>query len=316
MDKCADLLPDYLRFVKGVVDTPDVSLNISREMLQQTRELKVIAKNLDKKVRGALEKMLKDDREKYEKFWKAFGTQLKYGVVSNYGMDKDSPEGPAALRLLRRREGHHPEGVCGPDARGPAVYLLRLRRGRRKLAKLPQAERILDAGYEILFLTEDVDEFCMQVLGTYSEKQIKSINAEDALPETEEEKKAAQEKAEAGKAVLDFLKETLGDKIKEARISKILKSHPVCMVADGPMSLEMEKYLKKQNADMEGLRAERVLEVNPDAPVFAALQQAMESDPEKARKYAELLYCQALLIADLPLEDPSAYTDLVCSLMV
>ena len=156
----------------------------------------------------------------------------------------------------------------------------------------------------------------MQVLGTYAEKQIKSINAEDALPETEEEKKAAEEKAEAGKAVLDFLKETLGDKIKEARISKILKSHPVCMVADGPMSLEMEKYLKKQNADMEGLRAERVLEVNPDAPVFAALQQAIESDPEKAKKYAQLLYCQALLIADLPLEDPSAYTDLVCSLMV
>ena len=315
MDKCADLLPDYLRFVKGVVDTPDVSLNISREMLQQTRELKVIAKNLDKKVRGALEKMLKDDREKYEKFWKAFGTQLKYGVVSNYGMDKDSLKdlllaSSAAEKgtTLKEYVDRMPEGqqyiyyACGEDA--------------GKLAKLPQAERILDAGYEILFLTEDVDEFCMQVLGTYSEKQIKSINAEDALPETEEEKKAAQEKAEAGKAVLDFLKETLGDRIKEARISKILKSHPVCMVADGPMSLEMEKYLKKQNADMEGLRAERVLEVNPDAPVFAALQQAMESDPEKARKYAELLYCQALLIADLPLEDPSAYTDLVCSLMV
>ena len=316
MEKCADLLPDYLRFVKGVVDTPDVSLNISREMLQQTRELKVIAKNLDKKVRGALEKMLKEDREKYEKFWKAFGTQMKYGVVSNYGMDKDNLKdlllfaSSAAEKgtTLKEYVDRMPEGqkyiyyACGEDA--------------GKLAKLPQAERILDAGYEILFLTEDVDEFCMQVLGTYAEKQIKSINAEDALPETEEEKKAAQEKAEAGKGVLDFLKETLGDKIKEARISKILKSHPVCMVSDGPMSLEMEKYLKKQNADMEGIKAERVLEVNPDAPVFAALQQAIESDPEKAKKYAQLLYCQALLIADLPLEDPSAYTDLVCSLMV
>ncbi len=155
----------------------------------------------------------------------------------------------------------------------------------------------------------------MQVLATYDEKPIKSINAEDALPETDEEKKAAEEKAEAGKAVLDFLKETLGDRIKEARISRILKSHPVCMVADGPMSLEMEKYLKKQNADMEGIKAERVLEVNPDSSAYTALQKAMESDPEKARKYAELLYCQALLIADLPLEDPSAYTDLVCSLM-
>ncbi len=315
MDKCADLLPDYLRFVKGVVDTPDVSLNISREMLQQTRELKVIAKNLDKKVRGALETMLKDDREKYEKFWKAFGTQMKYGVVGNYGMDKDNLKdlllftSSAAEKgtSLKEYVSRMPEDqkyiyyACGEDA--------------QKLSKLPQAERILDAGYEILYLTEDVDEFCMQVLATYDEKPIKSINAEDALPETDEEKKAAEEKAEAGKAVLDFLKETLGDKIKEARISKILKSHPVCMVADGPMSLEMEKYLKKQNADMQGIKAERVLEVNPDSPAYAALQKAMESDPEKAKKYAELLYCQALLIADLPLEDPSAYTDLVCSLM-
>ena len=316
MDKCADLLPDYLRFVKGVVDTPDVSLNISREMLQQTRELKVIAKNLDKKIRAQLSKLLKDDREKYETFWKAFGTQMKYGVVSNYGMDKDnlkdlllfSSSAAEKGTTLQEYTERMPESqqfiyyACGEDA--------------KKLSKLPQAERILDAGYEILFLTEDVDEFCMQVLGTYGEKQLKSINAEDALPETEEEKKAAEEKAEAGKAVLDFLKETLGDRIKEARISKILKSHPVCMVSDGPMSIEMEKYLKKQNADMEGFRAERVLEVNPDAPVFAALQSAMDSDPEKAKKYAELLYCQALLIADLPLEDPSAYTDLVCSLMV
>jgi molecular chaperone HtpG len=315
MDKCADLLPDYLRFVKGVVDTPDVSLNISREMLQQTRELKVIAKNLDKKVRAQLSKMLTENREKYETFWKSFGTQMKYGVVSNYGMDKENLQDLLLFTSSAQEKGttlkeyveRMPEGqqyiyyACGEDA--------------SKLAKLPQAERILDAGYEILFLTEDVDEFCMQVLGTYSEKQLKSINAEDALPETEEEKKAAEEKAESGKAVLDFLKETLGDKIKEARVSKILKSHPVCMVSDGPMSIEMEKYLKKQNADMEGFHAERVLEVNPDAPVFGALQKAIETDPEKAKKYAELLYCQALLIADLPLEDPSAYTDLVCSLM-
>ena len=316
MEKCADLLPDYLRFVKGVVDTPDVSLNISREMLQQTRELKVIAKNLDKKIRASLEKMVKEDREKYEQFWRAFGTQMKYGVVSNYGVDKDklqdlllfvssAAEKGTTLREYRDRMPEAQEFIyyaSGEDA--------------AKIAKLPQAERILDAGYEILYLTEDVDEFCMQVLAEYDGKSIKSINDADALPETEEEKKAAEEKAEAGKAVLDFLKETLGDRIKEARVSKILKSHAVCMVADGPMSLEMEKYLKRQNADMGGMKAERVLEVNPDAPVFAALQQAMESDPEKAKKYAELLYCQALLIAELPLEDPSAYTDLVCSLMV
>ncbi len=316
MDKCADLLPDYLRFVKGVVDTPDVSLNISREMLQHTRELKVIAKNLDKKIRAQMSRLLSEEREKYEKFWAAFGTQMKYGVVSNYGMDKDNlkdlllftssaAEKGTTLKEYRTRMPEAQPFVyyaCGEDA--------------GKLGKLPQAERILDAGYEILYLTEDVDEFCMQVLSEYDGKPIKSINAEDALPETEEEKKAAEEKAEAGRAVLDFLKETLGARIKEARISKMLKSHPVCMVSDGPMSIEMEKYLKKQNADMGGMRAERVLEVNADSAAFAALQGAMESDPEKAKKYAELLYCQALLIADLPLEDPSAYTDLVCSLMV
>ena len=316
MEKCADLLPDYLRFVKGVVDTPDVSLNISREMLQQTRELKVIAKNLDKKVRAALAKMLKDDREKYEQFWTAFGTQLKYGLVNNYGADKDNlkdlllftssaAEKGTSLREYRDRMPEAQQFIyyaCGEDA--------------VKLGKLPQCERILDAGYEILFLTEDVDEFCMQVLMEYDGKVIKSINDADALPETEEEKKAAEEKAESGKAVLDFLKETLGDKIKEARVSRILKSHPVCMVSDGPMSIEMEKHLRRQGADMGGFKAERVLEVNADAPVFEALKTAIETDPEKAKKYAELLYCQALLIAELPLEDPSAYTDLVCSLMI
>jgi molecular chaperone HtpG len=184
-----------------------------------------------------------------------------------------------------------------------------------KVAALPQAERIRDKGYEILYLTQDVDEFAMQVLRTYQEKTIKSINDEDALPETEEEKKAAEEKAESSKEVLDFLKEALGGKIKEARISKILKSHAVCMTADGPMSLEMEKYMKKNGADLQGMEAERVLELNPDAPVFGALTDAVKNDPEKAKRYAELLYCQALLIADLPLEDPAAYSDLVCSLM-
>ena len=316
MDKCGDLLPDYLRFVCGVVDTPDVSLNISREMLQQTRELKVIAKNLDKKIRAALEKLCTEQREKYETFWKAFGLQMKYGLVSNYGMDKDklqdlvmffstNGDKETTLKEYRQRMKEEQEFIyyaCGEDA--------------AKIRKLPQAERILDAGYEILLLTEDVDEFCMQILAEYDGKKFKSINEEDALPETEEEKKAAEEKNEAGKEVLAFLKETLGERIKEARISRILKNHPVCMVADGPVSLEMEKHLKRQGADMAGFKVERVLEINADTPAYEALKTAIANDPEKAKKYAELLYCQALLIADLPLEDPSAYTDLVCSLMV
>ena len=316
MDKCGDLLPDYLRFVCGVVDTPDVSLNISREMLQQTRELKVIAKNLDKKIRAALEKLCTEQREKYETFWKAFGLQMKYGLVSNYGMDKEklqdlvmffSTNGDKATTLKEYRQRMKEEQAfiyyaCGEDA--------------AKIRKLPQAERILDADYEILLLTEDVDEFCMQILAEYDGKKFKSINEEDALPETEEEKKAAEEKNEAGKEVLSFLKETLGERIKEARISRILKNHPVCMVADGPVSLEMEKHLRRQGADLAGFKVERVLELNADSPAYEALKTAIANDPEKAKKYANLLYCQALLIADLPLEDPSAYTDLVCSLMV
>ena len=316
MDKCGDLLPEHFRFVKGVVDTPDVSLNISRELLQHTRQLKVISTNLEKKIKAELSRLQKDDAEKYETFWNAFGRNIKYGVVSDYGVHKDMlldllmfhsshDDKLTSLAQYKERMGEDQEFIyyaVGEDA--------------GKLSKLPQAERILDKGYEILYLTEDVDEFCMQTIGEYEGKKLKSIDDEDALPESEEEKKAAEEKAEEAKDVLSFLKETLGNKISDARISKILKSHPVCMTADGPVSLEMEKYFKRTgNEMMAGMSAQRVLELNPDSDAFAALKRAVESDKELAKKYAELLYCQALLIADLPLEDPSAYTDLVCSLM-
>ncbi|MCD8367759.1 MAG: molecular chaperone HtpG [Clostridiales bacterium] len=316
MDKCADLLPEHFRFVKGVVDTPDVSLNLSREMLQHDRQLKVIARNLEKKIKAELGKMLKDRREDYEQFWKAFGPQIKYGVYSDYGTHKDmlqdllifassANEKGTTLAEYRERMPEEQEFIyyaVGSDA--------------VQLGKMPQAERILDKGYEILYLTDDVDEFTVQALEEYDGKKLKSINDEDALPETDEEKKAAEEKAEESKDVMEFLKNTLGDKIKEARVSKILKSHAVCMTSDGPITLEMEKSLKAHNQDMMGFKAERVLEVNPDAPVFQALKDAIASDEEKAKKYAELLYDQALLIAELPLEDPAGYSDLVCSLMV
>ncbi|MCD7857608.1 MAG: molecular chaperone HtpG [Clostridiales bacterium] len=316
MDKCADLLPEHFRFVKGVVDTPDVSLNLSREMLQHDRQLKVIARNLEKKIKAELEKMLKDRREDYEKFWTAFGPQIKYGVYSDYGAHKEmlqdllmfassANEKGTTLAEYKERMPEEQEFIyyaVGSDA--------------VQLGKMPQAERILDKGYEILYLTDDVDEFTVQALEEYDGKKLKSINDEDALPETEEEKKAAEEKAEESKDVMEFLKNTLGDKIKEARVSKILKSHAVCMTSDGPITLEMEKSLKAHNQDMMGFKAERVLEVNPDAPVFQALKDAIANDEEKAKKYAELLYDQALLIAELPLEDPAGYSDLVCSLMV
>ena len=315
MDKCPDLLPEHFRFVKGVVDTPDVSLNISRELLQHTRQLKVISTNLEKKIKAELVRLQKDEPEKYETFWKAFGRQLKYGVVSDYGVHKDM-----LLDLLMFPSSH------SDKLTSLAQYQERMKEDQPflyyaagedagRLSKLPQAERILEKGYEILYLTEDVDEFCMQTIREFGGKELKSINDEDALPESEEEKKAAEEKSEENKAVLDFLKETLGDRIADARISRILKSHPVCMTADGPLSLEMEKYFKRTGESMAGMSARRVLELNADSEAFAALKRAVESDRELAKKYAELLYCQALLIADLPLEDPAAYTDLVCSLM-
>lgn len=316
MDKCPELLPEHFRFVKGVVDTPDVSLNISREMLQHTRNLKVISRNLEKKIKAELLRLLNEDREKYQQFWKAFGAQIKYGVYADYGAHKEllqdlllfvSSQEETGTTLKEYKERMKEEQ--------PFIYYA-VGEDAVQLGKLPQAERILDAGYEILYLTEDIDEFVMQALQEYDGKKLKSINDEDALPETDDEKKAAEEKAESAKDVIDFLKETLGDKIKEARVSKILKSHAVCMTSDGPITIEMEKSLKSRGQDMMGFKAERVLELNPDAPVFAALKNAMADDPDRAKKYAELLYDQALLIAGLPLEDPAGYTDLVCSLMV
>ncbi|MCI9290075.1 MAG: molecular chaperone HtpG [Oscillospiraceae bacterium] len=318
MDKCADLLPDCFRFVKGVVDSPDFSLNISRELLQHDRQLKIIAAALEKKIKNELVKLMKDDREKYEKFWAAFGRQLKYSVTEGYGAKKEllqdlllfttSREGkPASLAEYVERMGEGQEFiyyVCADT--------------REQAARLPQVERIADKGWEILYLTEEVDEFVMQALREVSGKALKSVSDPDALPETDEEKAEQEKQAQDAKPVLDFVKETLGDKIKEARVSKILKTAPVCMTADGPMSLEMEKYFSKLEASspMGPMKAERVLELNPAAAPFAALKAALDGDDrERAAKYVQVLYHQALLIAGLPIEDPAAYTELVCSLM-
>ncbi|WP_294516798.1 molecular chaperone HtpG [uncultured Pseudoflavonifractor sp.] len=316
MDKCADLLPDHFRFVRGVVDSADFSLNISREVLQHTQVLKIIATNLEKKIKAELLKLQKDERAKYETFWAAFGRQIKYGVLEDYGIHKDmlkdlllfhsSKDGKlTTLAEYRQRMPEDQQYIyyaCGESV--------------DQIARLPQAERILDKGYEILYLTEEPDEFIMNGLGAWDEKSFKPVTDEDALPQTDEEKAASEKKAEESKDVLTFVKETLGDKIKEARVSKILKSGAVCLTADGPVTIEMEKYFSRMDPERaQGMKAQRVLELNPDSGAFAALREAVDSDPEKAKKYAELLYDQALLIAGLPLEDPAAYTELVCSLM-
>ena len=316
MDKCADLLPDYFRFVKGVVDSPDFSLNISREILQHDRQLKVIANALEKKIKGELEKMQKDDPEKYEKFWAAFGSQIKYGVVADYGAHKDKLKD--LLLFWSSKEGKNTTLAAYKDrmSEDQPYYYYACGESVDKIAKLPQVERILDKGYEILYCTEDVDDFVMQALGEIDGKKFMSATAEDALPQTDEEKKQAEEKAEAGKPVLEAVKNVLGDQVKEVRISKILKSGACCLSADGPVSLEMERYMRKLEGG-EHMKAQRVLELNADSAPYAALKKAVDSgDQSTVEKYSKLLYGQALLLADLPLEDPAGYAELVCSLMV
>jgi len=317
MDKCADLLPDHFRFVKGVVDSADFSLNISREVLQHDRQLKVIANALEKKIKNELLKMLKDDREKYEKFWKAFGTQLKYGVVADYGANKDKVQ--ELLLFWSSKENGNTTLAAYKDRmteEQPFIYYA-CGESVEKIAKLPQVERILDKGYEILYCTEDVDDFVMKALGEMEGKQFKSVSDEDALPQSEEEKKAVEEKAEESKAVLEAVKAALGEQVKEVRVSSILKSAACCLTADGPISLEMEKYLRKIDGNDEQNMAQRVLELNADSTVFAALKSAVDGgDTAKVEKYAKLLYGQAAMLAGLPIEDPAEYAQLVCSLMV
>ena len=321
MDKCADLLPEWFRFIPGVVDTQDVSLNISREMLQHTRQLEVIRNNLEKKIKGELQKIQKDRPEDYARFWREFGLLLKYSAMGSYGANKEN------LRELLMFPTTHESKLTGLKA-----YVERMPEDQQyiyyaaaddaeKAGKLPQSERILAKGYEILCVTSSEDELLLQILGQQDGKSFKSVNDDDALPQSDEEKTAAEKQAEDSKALLDFVRESLGDKVFAVRASSKLVSQPVCMTTEGPVTLEMEKYFKQQSqlAGMDvsgGMKAQRVLELNPVAPAFAALRRAFEQDREKAARYAEVLYCQSLLIAGLPLEDPAAYAELVCSLMV
>ena len=315
MDKCSDLLPEYFRFVRGVVDTPDVSLNISREMLQHDRQLKTISANIEKKIKARLVKMQAEEPEKYEKFWNAFGRQIKYGAAADYGMHKEQLLDLMMFNSSKEGKLTSFEQYVERMPEDQEYIYYAAGENENQLAKLPQTERILDKGYEIFWCTDDVDEFVMQFVGEYKGKKTKSVNDDDALPESEDEKKEAEQKTADNKEVLDFVKETLGNRIKEARVSRILKSHACCLTADGGVSIEMEKYMRKQGGELADFEGEHVLELNADSNAFAAMKNAMSTDKELAAKYAKILYDQALLIAGLPLEDPSEYSDLVCSLM-
>ena len=310
MDKCADLLPEHFRFVRGVVDSPDLSLNISRELLQHDRQLKVIAGNLEKKIKAELLRMQKDDREGYEKFFRNFGRQLKYGVASDYGAHSELLQD---LLLFYSSTEKKPVTLAEYVSRMPEdqkdIYYA-IGTDPQRIDKLPQIEELKEQGTEILYFTEEVDEFCAQVLRTYQEKPFRSAMSGAAGEDAQEK---AKEAADAHKDVFAFVKETLGDAVKEVRPSAQLKSHPVCLTAGEGISFEMEKYFETVQPDA-GIKAERILELNVEHPAFRALSDAVEHDPEKAKAYAQVLYNQALLIAGLPLEDPSAYTDLLCSL--
>ena len=314
MENCEDLLPEHFRFVRGVVDSQDLSLNISREMLQHNRQLTIIARNIEKKIKSELKSMLENEREKYEEFYAAFGRQLKYGAVSDYGAHKDSCQD--LLLFYSHKQGKLISLKEYVDAMPEGQEKIYFAPGENKelLAKLPQVTLLDGKGYDTLLFTEDVDEFVPQTLMTYQEKSFCNVSTEDLGLQSEEEKKAAQEEAEEKKGFLTFVKDSLADQVKEVRLNKNLGSCPVAMVPDAGMSFEMEKYMKRVNPEFSFPSA-RILELNPDNDTVRQLQETMTADPVKAKDLAQLLCYQAQLMAQLPIDDPYAYTELVCKLV-
>ena len=314
MDKCADLLPDCFSFVKGLVDSQDLSLNISREMLQHDRQLKLIASRLEKKIASELQSMLNNDREKHEQFWKDFGLQMKYGLYDNYGAKKDELKdlvlftSSAEKKLTSLKEyvsRMKPEQKYIYYGCGETV---------ERVLSLPQAETLQEKGFEMLCLTDNVDEFALRMLMKYDDKEFRNISSDDLELESTEEKEKVKELAEENKDMLAFVKESLGDKVKDVRLSGKLKSHAVCITTDGMISTEMEKVLNAMPAQ-EKIKAQRVLEINGEHPIFQRLQELYQSDKERLKLYAEILYDQALLLEGISLEDPSDFSQKLCQLL-
>ena len=316
MEKCADLLPDHFSFIKGIVDSQDLSLNISREMLQQDHQLKLIRNALEKKIKNELNAMKNNEREKYEEFFKNFGRQLKFGCYAEYGAHAELLKDLLLFYSAKEQKMVTLAEYVEKMPEEQKFIYFAAGEDQTRLTKLPAAELVLDKGFDLLLLTEDVDEFCLQVMGTYAEKEFKNISSGGDLGlETEEEKKAAEEAAEESKPLFDALKEALGEKVVKVTLSTRLKSHPVCLTSEGPVSIEMERVL----AGMPGGNApksEKVLELNPAHPVFETLKAVQAAgDTEKLAAYADILYNQARLIEGLPVEDAVAYTEAVCKLM-
>ncbi len=314
MEACEELLPEHFRFVRGVVDSQDLSLNISREMLQHNRQLTIIARNIEKKIKSELLSMLENDREQYEAFYAAFSRQLKYGTVAEYGAHKDATQDLLLFHSQLQGKLITLQEYVDAMVEGQEKIYYISGESLERTGKLPQVQLLTKHGYDVLLLTDEADEFVTQTLMNYKEKPFCNAATDDLGLQTEEEKKQLEEKAEALKELLDFVKNTLGDGIKEIKLSGELGSAPVCMTSASGMSFEMEKYFKRMNPDMP-IPTERILELNPDHDAVKALHAAMTEDPIKAADYAKLLHCQAQLLAGLPLEDPAAYTELVCKLM-
>ena len=314
MDSCKDLLPDHFSFVKGLVDSEDLSLNISREMLQHDRQLKVIASRLEKKIKSELLSMLKNDREKYEEFFKNFGLQLKYGVYNGFGANKELLQDLLLFYSSSEQKLVTLEEYVSRMKEDQKYIYYAGGESREQIERLPQTELVKDKGYEILYLTDDVDEFALQMMHDYSEKEFKSVSASDLDLDTEEEKKEFEKQTEENKDLLTFMKDALDGKVKAVVLSKRLKSHPVCLSNEGMLSIEMEKVLNAMPNDQK-VKAERVLEVNASHPIFEKLSKLYAEDQEKLKTYAQLLYTQAELIEGMPVEDPVAFSNAVCELM-
>lgn len=316
MEKCADLLPDWFSFVKGVVDSEDLSLNISRELLQQDRQLKIIAKNLEKSIKNELAKLLKNDREKYEKFYSVFGLQFKFGIYQSYGAANETLKD--LLMFPSSFDGKNvtlKEYVSRMKENQKEIYYA-CGETKERIEMLPQLEKIKDKGYEVLYFTQDVDEFAIKVMINYDGKPFKSISDADLDLDTEEEKEEAKKLDEENKDMFSFMQEAIADKVKTVRLSKKLKTHPVCLSSDGSITIEMEKVLNAmpQN-DGNKVKAEKALEINPNHPIFEKLKDLYANDKDKLKDYAKLLYDQALLIEGMSIDNPVEFANLVCELM-
>lgn len=316
MEKCADLLPDWFSFVKGVVDSEDLSLNISRELLQQDRQLKIIAKNLEKSIKNELAKLLKNDREKYEKFYSVFGLQFKFGIYQSYGAANETLKD--LLMFPSSFDGKNvtlKEYVSRMKEDQKEIYYA-CGETKERIEMLPQLEKIKDKGYEVLYFTQDVDEFAIKVMINYDGKPFKSISDADLDLDTEEEKEEAKKLDEENKDMFSFMQEAIADKVKTVRLSKKLKAHPVCLSSDGSITIEMEKVLNAmpQN-DGNKVKAEKALEINPNHPIFEKLKDLYANDKDKLKDYAKLLYDQALLIEGMSIDNPVEFANLVCELM-